>query len=274
MRILALDTSGTSASAALMDEYIILAESSVTLANLRGLGHKNTVSCCLNPHFKQNEMRAKTHSETLMPMVNSIFEITGMTLSDADYIACTCGPGSFTGLRIGAATAKGLAFAAQKPLIAVPTLDAMAYTVTNLAVPGTWVIPMMDARREQAYSAFYHVSEDLLVHRTTDYLADTVHDLLGILKGQISKGCHIIFLGDGASVNQDRIRSEAWPAGITVGFAPPCHNRPQAACVGAQALNIIKNKYPVSTDESEFSLLYIRKPQAQREREAKQKCSV
>ena len=255
MHILALDTSGTSASAALMDEYIILAESSVTLADLRGAGRK-------------------THSETLMPIVDSLFEITGMTLSDIDYIACTCGPGSFTGLRIGAATAKGLAFASEKPLIAVPTLDAMAYTVTNLAVPGTWVIPMMDARRGQAYSAFYHVRGDLSIHQSTDYLAEAVSDLLQMIKeqilGQSLQGCHIIFLGDGADANQDRIRSETWPEGITVTFAPPCHNRPRAACVGAQAINMIKRGHHVSTGESEFSLLYIRKPQAQREREAKQ----
>ena len=251
MHILAIDTSGTSASAALINEYIILAESSVTLADLRGAGRK-------------------THSETLMPMIDSLFKITGMTLSDVDYIACTQGPGSFTGLRIGAATAKGLAFAAQKPLIAVPTLDAMAYTVTNLAAPGTWVIPMMDARREQAYSAFYHVGKDFVITRKTDYLAEAVDDLLRMLKEQISKEGHIIFCGDGADANKDRIRSEIWPTGITVTFAPPCHNRPRAACVGAQALNMIQSGYPISSDESAFSLLYIRKPQAQREREAKQ----
>jgi len=251
VHILAIDTSGTSASAALINEYIILAESSVTLADLRGGGRK-------------------THSETLMPMIDSLFKITGMTLSDVDYIACTQGPGSFTGLRIGAATAKGLAFAAQKPLIAVPTLDAMAYTVTNLAAPGTWVIPMMDARREQAYSAFYHVSKDFMITRKTDYLAEAVDDLLRMLKEQISEEGHIIFCGDGADANQDCIRSEIWPAGITVTFAPPCHNRPRAACVGAQALNMIQSGYPISSDESAFSLLYIRKPQAQREREAKQ----
>ena len=252
MHILALDTSSTTASVALMDPYIVLAESSITLADLRGGGRQ-------------------THSETLMPMIDRLFKLTGMTLSDIDYITCTCGPGSFTGLRIGAAAAKGLAFAAEKPLIAVPTLDAMAYTVTNLAMPNTWVIPMMDARRGQAYAAFYNIGEDLLINRTTDYLAEAVPDLLTMLKGQISERCRIIFLGDGASTNQDRIMSETWTVGTTATFAPSFHNRSRAACVGAQAINIIKSKYPVPTSESDFSLLYIRKPQAQRELEARQK---
>jgi len=250
MHILAIDTSSTTASAALMNEYIILAESSVTLADLRGAGRK-------------------THSETLMPMVDGLFEITGMVLSDVDYIACTCGPGSFTGLRIGAAAAKGLAFAAKKPIIAVPTLDAMAYTVADTAAIGTWAIPMMDARRGQAYSAFYHMGGD--INRTTDYLAEAVEDLLVMLKGQVSEGNHIVFLGDGASVYRECIENtglETWPAGTSIAFAPPCHNYARAACAGARAIDMAKNSQ--YTDESEFSLLYIRKPQAQREREARQ----
>ena len=241
MTILALDTSGTTASAALMNEYIILAESSVTLADLRGAGRK-------------------THSETLMPMVDRLFEITGMALEDTDCIACTCGPGSFTGLRIGAATAKGLAFATGKPLIAVPTLDAMAYTVSSLAMPDTWVVPMMDARREQAYFAFYYEGK-----RMIDYMAEPVADLLDMLKAQVSKGSNIIFLGDGASAYRDRIAQETWLERNIVSFAPVYHSRLSAACVGACARTM---DY---AGESEFSLLYVRKPQAQREREAKLK---
>ncbi|MCL2420893.1 MAG: tRNA (adenosine(37)-N6)-threonylcarbamoyltransferase complex dimerization subunit type 1 TsaB [Defluviitaleaceae bacterium] len=247
MHILAIDTSGTTSSAAIMDEYIILAESSVTLSDLRGAGRNGR----------------KTHSETLMPMIDRLFEITGMTISEIDYIACTCGPGSFTGLRIGAATAKGLAFAADKPLVAVPTLDAMAYTVASLAAPGTWAVPMMDARRGQVYSAFYRVKEDFTLQRTTDYLAEAAEDLLEMLKGQISENDPVIFLGDGAKANQDRICL----AGSSM--AIPCNNYPRAACAGARALEMIGNgQY---ADESEFSLLYIRKPQAQRELEARQK---
>ena len=231
MTILALDTSGTTASAALINEYIILAESSVTLADLKATNRK-------------------THSETLMPMVDQLFNITGFSPQTVDAIACTCGPGSFTGLRIGAATAKGLAFGLNKPLIAVPTLDAMAYNISSISPRGTYVVPMMDARRSQVYTALY-----LDGMRKTDYMALPVEDLLKMICGYES----VIFLGDGAEVYRDII-------GIGC-FAPPCHNRPRAACVGTVALTI------KPAHESEFSLLYIRKPQAEREREENLKCS-
>ena len=212
MILLALDTSGTTASAALMSEYIIMAESSVTLSDLRGAGRK-------------------THSETLMPMIAGLFEITGAALEDVDYIACTCGPGSFTGLRIGAATAKGLAFAASKPLIAVPTLDALAYTVEG--ADSTWVVPMIDARRGQAYSAFYFNNK-----RMTDYMAEPVEDLRKMIIER-AEGRPIIYV------------------------EPPL----KAPTVGAKALTMLES----AADESEFSLLYVRKPQAEREKNEREK---
>ena len=245
MVILALDTSGATASAALMDEYIILAESSVTLKDLRGGGRK-------------------THSETLMPMVDRVFKTTGMALEDVDYIACTCGPGSFTGLRIGVAAAKGLAFATGKPLVAVPTLDALAYNVTGITAPCTWVVPMLDARRGQVYSALYCMG-----HRQTDYVAVSVQDLLEMVKGSQppQKSCRTIFLGDGASAYGKCIGKEEWGDHTIIDFAPPSHNLVRVACVGAQALKMLKCGQ--SFEEGEFSLLYIRRPQAQREREKK-----
>jgi len=245
MNILAIDTSGTSASAALMDEHMVFAESSVTLADLR---------------FKDR----KTHSETLMPMIEGLFEVSGMAMGAVDCIACTCGPGSFTGLRIGAATAKGLAFALGKPLIAVPTLDALAYNVAGINTSKTWVIPMLDARRGQAYSAFYYMGEE----RRTDYLAEPVDDLLKMLKNLISKDSHIIFLGEGARAYAGQVGQEVWPKDVTIAIAPARLNRVQAASVGACAFN---KQWP-HEDESGFTLLYIRKPQAQREREKRLAC--
>ena len=231
MIILALDTSSTTAGAALVDENMVLAESSVSLTNLRV------------------PAKRKTHSETIMPMVDMLFKMTGMTLSDVDRIACTCGPGSFTGLRIGAACAKGLAYAEKKPLIAVPTLDAMAYTVGSLAA---WAVPMLDARRGQVYSALYYKSK-----RMSDYLAEPVEDVLKKLKQQANDSSQIIFLGDGAAAHRDCVGA----------IAPVSHNYLRAANVGALALTM------PTADEKDFSMLYIRKPQAQREREAREKCS-
>ena len=118
MKILALDTTGLVASAAIVDESKTIAE--------------------FTTNYK------KTHSQTIMPMIEAIRNMAEIELNDIDYIACASGPGSFTGLRIGAATAKGLAHGLDKKIIPVPTLDALAY---NLAYCSSLIVPIMDARR-------------------------------------------------------------------------------------------------------------------------------
>ena len=120
MKILALDTTGLVASVALVDENKTIAE--------------------FTTNYK------KTHSQTIMPMVENLKNMVDLDLSTIDYIACACGPGSFTGLRIGAATAKGLAHGLDIPVIPVPTLDALAY---NMFGTNKLVVPIMDARRNQ-----------------------------------------------------------------------------------------------------------------------------
>lgn len=241
MIILSLDTAGLTASVTLMQEYTIMAEYAITIADLR-----------------KHAPDRKTHSETLLPMVEHLFKTVGMTIDKVDYIACTCGPGSFTGLRIGAATAKGLAFASGKPLIAVPTLDAMAYTVKDTVARSTCVVPMIDARRGQVYAAIYCDNE-----LKSEYMANQIEDVLDILKEQPLNGCHIIFLGDGAMNNQEIIKQKM---GRTVSICK--HLR--GAGVGLRAIELAKSgQY---CNESDFSLLYIRKPQAERELEEKQKC--
>ncbi len=97
----------------------------------------------------------KTHSETLLPMVDSLFKKCDMTMKEIDAIAVSVGPGSFTGLRIGVSAAKGLAFPYHIPVIPVPTLDAMAYSF--FASPFI-IVPLMDARRSEAYTGFYRFS--------------------------------------------------------------------------------------------------------------------
>ena len=93
-----------------------------------------------------------THSETLMPMVDEVVRDSGVSLENIDAIAVSAGPGSFTGLRIGSATAKGLGMALNKPLIHVPTLHAMAY---NLLGNMGFIVPMLDARRDQVYTGIF-----------------------------------------------------------------------------------------------------------------------
>ncbi len=98
-----------------------------------------------------------THSQTILPMIDEISHKIELDLSTVDYIACSCGPGSFTGLRIGAATAKGLALGGNIDVVAVPTLDALAYNVFDT---DAIICPIMDARRQQVYTAFYQWREE------------------------------------------------------------------------------------------------------------------
>ena len=126
MKILAIDSSSLVASVAVVEDDIMVAEYTIN--------HK------------------KTHSQTLLPMINEISKMAEIDLSEVDAIAVSGGPGSFTGLRIGSATAKGLGLVWNKPLIHVPTVDAMAY---NLYGTDKLICPMMDARRSQTYTGLY-----------------------------------------------------------------------------------------------------------------------
>ena len=126
MRILALDSSGIVATVAIVEDDNLLAEYTV--------------------NYK------KTHSQILLPMLDEIVKMTEFDLNTLDAVAVAAGPGSFTGLRIGSATAKGLGLALDKPLIPVPTVEALAY---NLYDVSGLVCPIMDARRGQVYTGIY-----------------------------------------------------------------------------------------------------------------------
>ena len=151
MRILALDSSGLVASVAIVDGD---ATESETIAEY-------TVN------YK------KTHSQTLLPMLNEVAKMTDLDLSLVDAIAAAGGPGSFTGLRIGAATAKGLGLALDKPLIHVPTLHGLAY---NLCGTDSVVCPIMDARRGQVYTGIYEFDRNELVV-LEDQMAVSIQEL-------------------------------------------------------------------------------------------------
>ena len=135
MKILGFDSSGPVASVAIAEED--------------ALGYRKLIG-----GFRLQS--GFTHSQTLMPMLETMKELAGIDLKEIDYVAVASGPGSFTGLRIGASAAKGLAFALEKPVVPVPTLDAMAYQMAG--VQGL-VCPMMDARRQQVYTGVYCFEE-------------------------------------------------------------------------------------------------------------------
>jgi tRNA threonylcarbamoyladenosine biosynthesis protein TsaB len=138
MKLLAIDSSGMPASVAVMEDGILLAEYTV---NFR-----------------------RTHSQTLMPMLEEVRRALDLNLDSLDAIAVAGGPGSFTGLRIGSATAKGIGLALNKPIIHVPTLEAMAYSYYG---SDGLIVPMMDARRNQVFAGIYSFrfcrSEDSLL---------------------------------------------------------------------------------------------------------------
>ena len=137
MRILAIDSSGLVATVAVVEEEN---EISKTIAEYT-INYK------------------KTHSQTLLPMLDEIVKMTDMNLDTIDAIAVAGGPGSFTGLRIGSATAKGLGLALKKPLIHIPTVEGLAY---NLCYTDRIICPIMDARRNQVYTGIYQMDGDKL----------------------------------------------------------------------------------------------------------------
>lgn len=139
MILLALESSSAVASAALLRDGELLAELNVN-----------------NGH---------THSETLLPMVEQLLRMCRLTVDDVDAFACAEGPGSFTGIRIGMATLKGLAFGKGKPCIAVPTLEALA---ENLVGTDGDVFPVVDARRDQVFTAHFRVRKGKVTRLSDD----------------------------------------------------------------------------------------------------------
>ncbi len=209
-----------------------------------------------------------THSEILMPMLDDVCKKIHLDLKSIDAIAVAKGPGSFTGLRIGSATAKGLALALDKPIIPIPTVDGIAY---NLYGVEKIICPMMDARRNQVYTGLYtfvpNTPEGKSLERTFDMqviheqFATPVEDIADKIN-QIGKP--VVLLGDGVPVYRDILEKL-----IKVPFsvAPIHQNRQNAAALVALAMQYASDGRMVSADE--FAPDYLRLSQA--EREAKEK---
>ena len=170
MRILGIESSSLVASAAIYEDGITMAEYTVD--------------------FKM------THSQTLLPMIDEMVKLVGIDLNTIDAIAVSGGPGSFTGLRIGSATAKGLGLALNKPLIHVPTLDATAY---NLFGASGLICPIMDARRNQVYTGIYRFEKKFETVMDQDAM-----DMGELIEKLNAMGERVIFLGDGVPVYEYR----------------------------------------------------------------------
>lgn len=230
MRILALDSSGLVATVAIVEDEQTSAEYTV--------------------NYK------KTHSQTLLPMLDEIVKMTEADLASIDAIAVAGGPGSFTGLRIGSATAKGLGLALDKPLIHVPTVDGMAY---NLFGNKGLICPIMDARRNQVYTGIYRFEKDFEV--VEEQMAIAVSELIEKLN---EYGESVTFLGDGVPVYKAQLE-----AGLTIeyDFAPAHMNRQRAAALGVLSMKYYEAGKTETAGEHQPD--YLRLSQAERERAEK-----
>lgn len=239
MRILALDSSGLVASVALVES---------------DGGEARTIA-----EYTVNYK--KTHSQTLLPMLDEIVKMIELEMHTIDAIAVAGGPGSFTGLRIGSATAKGLGLALEKPLIHIPTLEGLAY---NLWGTDKIVCPIMDARRRQVYTGIYEFRDDKLAI-LENQMAVGIEELGEKLK---SYGRPVVFLGDGVPVHREALQEQIM-AGCKISFAPANMNRQRAASVGSLGIQYYLEGRLESAAEHQPD--YLRASQAERERAEREK---
>ena len=230
-KILGIESSSLVASVAILDGDTITAEYTVN--------HK------------------KTHSQTLLPMLDEIVRMTEQNLEDLDAIAVSGGPGYFTGLRIGSATAKGLGLSLEKPLIHVPTLAATAY---NLFGASGLICPIMDARRNQVYTGIYRFEKKFETVMDQDAM-----DMGELIEKLNAMGERVIFLGDGVPVYEKQIAEKMT---VPYDLAPAHVNRQRAASVAALgAVYFAEGKTETAMEHKPD---YLRKSQAEREREERE----
>lgn len=227
MLILALESSGLVASAALVSEDKVIGE--------------------YTSNFK------KTHSQTLLPMMDAVLKLTGIDIKEIDAIAVSGGPGSFTGLRIGSATAKGLGLALDKPIINVPTLEAIAY---NACWTEGVVCPLMDARRNQVYTGAYEFEGDE-IRSLIEQQALPVEEIISRVN---SLGRKVIYLGDGVPVYREMLEASTT---VPYLFAPMHMSVQRAGTLGALAVKYLKAGRIETAAEHHPN--YLRPSQAERE---------
>lgn len=225
MNIVAIDTSGPAASCAVMKDGQI--------------AH----AVFLN--------QGLTHSETIMPALDSAMRASGLTCADVDCFAAVAGPGSFTGVRIGVCAVKGLAHAVNKPCARIDALEALAM---NFCGFDGVVCPILDARRSQVYCAAFEMKDGLPKRILDDAAID-----IGAFLEQLPKDRRIVFLGDGLRVHAQRIREEL-PEAVIAG-AHLVNLRAESACVLAESR---QNEW---MEARLLTPIYLRAPQAERERE-------
>lgn len=228
MKLLAIDSSGLVATVALLCDDVLVGEYTI--------------------HNK------KTHSQTLLPMIHDMMQMAEVDVCELDGIAVAAGPGSFTGLRIGASTAKGLAQALHIPMVAVPTLEGLAF---NLIGAEALVCPMMDARRNQAYYGIYNVSGKcpVAVEEQATAPVEDVVEKINILKKPV------IFIGDGVPVFREQLEQTIE---VPYQFGADSVRYQRASSIAALGRIYFENDCQM--EAKEFAPVYLRMSQAERER--------
>lgn len=232
MKILALETSATAASAAVTEDGQVLTRTAVN--------------------------RSLTHSQTLLPMVQEMLKNAALSLSDIGAIAVAAGPGSFTGVRIGVAAVKGLAFGTDVPCVPVSTLAAMARMWEGMPFCGE-IVAVMDARCQQVYTARFRCDNGTITRKTPDEAlpVQTVCERLADVTDPI------LLIGDGAALCYG-LWKETLP---NLQLAPPSLRMQDAVGVAKEAEYVLEAGGAVSAEALQPT--YLRLPQAERERLAR-----
>lgn len=229
MRILSLDTATEVATCAILENNNLLGE---TILNYK-----------------------KQHSVILMPMIDSLLKNLNLSIKDIDGFVVSKGPGSFTGLRIGMATIKGLSQGTKKPFVSISTLDGLAY---NMCYTSGIICPVLDALRGNVYTALY-TFEGSKLKLISDYMVISVEELITLLAKYNQPVC---FIGDGIQKNRDMLSSID-----KVSFAPPHLNVVRASSLGELGLELLSQGVEESLHNS--APVYLRKSQAERELDKK-----
>ena len=232
MKLLGLDSSGLVASVAIVEDENLLGEYTV--------------------NYK------KTHSQTLLPMLDEVARMVELEMSTVDAIAIAGGPGSFTGLRIGSATAKGLGLALNLPIVNIPTVDALAY---NLVGHRDLICPLMDARRNQTYTGLYRFDGNEM----ETLRAQCAVGIEEIIEEIEHRNQPVVFLGDGVPVFRDYIEEHLK---VPHSYAPAHLNKQRAGAVAALGMCYLATGRVESADEHVPE--YLRLSQAERERVERQ----
>ncbi|SKC55638.1 tRNA (adenosine(37)-N6)-threonylcarbamoyltransferase complex dimerization subunit type 1 TsaB [Maledivibacter halophilus] len=238
MNILAIDTSSLVATVAVMNEEKLIGEYTIN--------------------------SPMTHSQKLMPIIDELLRGIELSMEDIDFIAISRGPGSFTGIRIGIATAKGLAHSRDIPIIGVSSLEALAY---NITYSRELICPIMDARRNQVYTGVYKWVEHKLIN-VVDEAPLSIGELMDKLKEREEK---VIFLGDGLNRYKNDIVNILGDKAL---FAPLYVNMQRASSVAQLALDKINDDKVNTQSYLNIVPIYLRKSEAERQYEEKMKrCS-